>query len=520
MARYGWTGLRHRILMSTQPLIEPRSVSLDSDCSMGSEMDAHAMDAEAAAHAKLLKFSEAIERSPHPSAIKRLEADGGKSSITEVTFNFVNTVVGAGIVGLPWVFTQAGFWMTLVELVLCCMLTHYSVKMLIDTGIAAGKRNYEDLCEHALGSRGKVVVSLALLAFDYGALLTYLIILGDASSAVAYRLFGFGEDTEQSPNPAWVRQICILTCSTVLILPFCLFRDVAKLEKLSAISVFTVVIIILIVIVKFLEHSPHYYWPSEHDRSQMTVPPHPTVGELPFFGPNIFKSFSIIAFAFVCHDSAFLIFNTLKNPTSKRWNIVSTLSLTVSLLWCMALAIPGYLTFGAGTCTTSQSDDCSGTKSNLLLNYKITDDVVVFMRGVYIVTMAFTYPLSFFVTRHIVNVWFFNDSSCFGKYETVQNMSTKRLLGLSLSIFFSSVIITLFVSNLGDVMSLAGGLGAVVLAFILPPVCKLKLDHQHSVFFWRDERPLESARATLGPTLLIVFGIAASIGTLYQVFDG
>ena len=37
-----------------------------------------------------------------------------------------------------------------MELVLCCLLTHYSVKMLIDTGIAAGKRNYEDLCEHGV----------------------------------------------------------------------------------------------------------------------------------------------------------------------------------------------------------------------------------------------------------------------------------------------------------------------------------------------------------------------------------
>ena len=48
------------------------------------------------------------------------------------------SVVGAGIVGLPWVFTQAGFWLGLIELVLCCSLTHYSIKMLIDTGIAHG----------------------------------------------------------------------------------------------------------------------------------------------------------------------------------------------------------------------------------------------------------------------------------------------------------------------------------------------------------------------------------------------
>jgi len=489
---------------------QPRSASWGSEADASGEADSTTayLDESSEAYSKLV--SDAVQRSPHPNVLKRVE---GKSTIMEVTFNFVNTVVGAGIVGLPWVFTQAGFWMTLVELVLCCMLTHYSVKMLIDTGIRHNVRNYEDLCEHALGRRGKITVSLSLLAFDYGALLTYLIILGDASSAVAYRLGGWGEDTPDSPNPAWVRQACIVGCSTTLVLPFCLYRDVSKLEKLSAVSVFTVVVIIAIVVAKFFEQG---YSP---DTPGMSVPPHPSLGDLPFFGPSIFKSFSIIAFAFVCHDSAFLIFNTLKKPTSLRWNIVSTLSLSASLLTCLALAVPGYLTFGAGTCTASSDPACTGTKPNLLENYKITDDVVVFMRAVYVFVMAFTYPLSFFVTRHIVNVWIFNKDSWFGEYEMVQDMSTKRLVCLSLSIFLSSVGIALFVRNLGDVMSLAGGLGAVVLAFILPPLCKLQLGKQ-SVRFWRDPDPAASFRAVAGPVALMVFGAVASCGTMYQVFDG
>eukprot|EP00937_MAST-01D_sp_MAST-1D-sp2_P006171 g6171.t1 len=259
------------------------------------------------------------------------ELIGGRSTILEATFNFVNVVVGAGIVGLPWVFVQAGFWTALAELFLCCWLTHYSVKMLIETGVEHDIYNYEELVARALGVPGEVVVSLALLAFDYGAMLSYEIILGDAAASVAYELAGYPADP--AARPLWVRQACLVVLSCALILPTCLFRDVARLERLSLVSVLTVVAIITVVFYKLFD--PAY-----------------AAGRLSLFdapatGQGIFKSFSVVAFSFVCHDSAFLIFNTLRRPTPARWAAVSALSLSAALCICLLLAVPGFLTFGA-----------------------------------------------------------------------------------------------------------------------------------------------------------------------------
>ena len=55
---------------------------------------------------------------------------------------------------------------------LACWLTDYSVRLLIRTGIEHGKRNYEDLCQHALGRSGHVLVSATMMVFDFGALLS------------------------------------------------------------------------------------------------------------------------------------------------------------------------------------------------------------------------------------------------------------------------------------------------------------------------------------------------------------
>ena len=100
-------------------------------------------------------------------------------------------------------------------------------------------------------------------------------------------------------------------------------------------------------------------------------------------------------------------------------------------------------------------------------------------------------------------------------------MPRRRHLALTFALFFSALLITLFVQDLGDVMSLAGSFGAVVLAFVLPPLCKLQLERSrgHSVRFWQDLRPSESARATLPCVGLIAFGAVAIAGSVAQVIN-
>ena len=52
-------------------------------------------------------------------------------------------------------------------------------------------RNYEDLCQFCFGNWGYALVSISMLVFDFGAILSYLIILGDAASGVL-QIWGYG----------------------------------------------------------------------------------------------------------------------------------------------------------------------------------------------------------------------------------------------------------------------------------------------------------------------------------------
>lgn len=78
---------------------------------------------------------------------------GGKSSVSSASFNFINTIVGAGVIGIPYSIYQAsllltrchwlllmrvlqcGFFSGIILLIAFGVATDYSVRLLIDLGV-------------------------------------------------------------------------------------------------------------------------------------------------------------------------------------------------------------------------------------------------------------------------------------------------------------------------------------------------------------------------------------------------
>ena len=75
----------------------------------------------------------------------------GTASMASTIFNFVNTVVGSGIIGLPYALNEAGLFLGVLELIIFAILTDYSIGILVETGLSCGKTGYQALCRHAFG---------------------------------------------------------------------------------------------------------------------------------------------------------------------------------------------------------------------------------------------------------------------------------------------------------------------------------------------------------------------------------
>eukprot|EP01083_Nonionella_stella_P181711 651843_1 len=406
----------------------------------------------------------------------------GESPIRRVIFNMLNSIIGAGVVGLPYVYSTAGLFGGLFLMVLFAFISAYSLKLLIISAKLCQQNNYEDLCEYLFGLKGYIFVSLTMFVFDFGATLSYLIILGDASSQIM-SIWGY--------DSRFDRQLVVLIISLLIILPTILPRDLSAIEKVSTFSVFSVLLIMVIVIYEWIAYR---FLMLQSDEGFNTHVPNDIKWGVDLSGFPM--AIGIIAFAFVCHDSSFLLYNTLKNPTVPRWTILAFCGCSAAVVICACFAVPGYLTFGA------QVSD------NILNNFDTFNPLIIAARCIYCITMALTYPCSFFVVRHVCYAMFHHGP----QYTSITAAPTWKHLLFTLPLFAANLVMGLFIEDLGIVMSVSGSLSAVILAFVLPTMCYLRIC-EYSVFFWTEKgwhRKWRAFKTTAPPALLWLFGVCVA----------
>mmetsp|Transcript_17036 Transcript_17036/g.46010 ORF Transcript_17036/g.46010 Transcript_17036/m.46010 type:complete len:452 (-) Transcript_17036:199-1554(-) len=404
----------------------------------------------------------------------------GQSSMWRVVGNFVNTVVGAGIVGLPYTLKRGGFWSGLAMMGFACVMTHYSVSLMLRSAIALRVNTYEHLAQASFGAWGFYSVTFSLLVFDFGACLSYLIILADSMSrALAQAWPDLGRHDG-------VLHDAVVLCASPFLLALVLQRDLSSLERFSFLSVLLVCLL-----------SGYVAW--GYATRDVPGAVEPMASEpLPLLSPGIFSAFGTIAFAFVNNDAAFLLYNTLRRPSERRWVKLSRASFALALAICALFAAFGYLSF---------RDEVS---DNLLNDYASDDPAVMAVRVAYAVTMMLTFPTTFFVVRHVCNELLFRHTEDHG---TVQANSTARHLLLTLPIFAASVAITIARVSLGFVMSFTGGVAAVLLAFVVPPAVWIKTNpSSYSPIVWRNTGAVWKSCVELGPALfMLAFGMIMMI---------
>lgn len=56
------------------------------------------------------------------------------SSLPQAAFNYINSIVGSGVIGIPYAFHKAGFGLGLLLLVFVAVITDYSLILMVSDG--------------------------------------------------------------------------------------------------------------------------------------------------------------------------------------------------------------------------------------------------------------------------------------------------------------------------------------------------------------------------------------------------
>ncbi|KAI8872910.1 hypothetical protein GQ42DRAFT_160909 [Ramicandelaber brevisporus] len=358
-------------------------------------------------------------------------------------FNLTNAIIGAGIIGLPYAFREAGFGMGIVLLITLGFVVDWTLRLLAVNAKLSGRRTYQEMVQFCFGSFGMYANSFFQFVMTFGGQCAYLVIIGDTIPQVLVSLF------PGIPDHAvfWVlgnRRFIILVMTLFVVYPLTLYRDVGKLAKVSALALVSMVIIVLAVCIE----APRAPESQKGDPSQRFT----------FLGSAVFQAIGVITFAFVCHHNSFLIFGSLTKPTLQRVDQVVHSSTIISVAMSLVIAIAGYLVF------------TDKTQGNILNNFPSSNLLINIARVCFGLNMVATYPLETFVAREVVeHLLFANNPS------TTGSSSMLRHVLVTTGLVATTLLVGLTTCDLGFVMELTGGLSATALAFVLPPACYIKM---------------------------------------------
>ncbi|CAD6233339.1 GSCOCG00007144001-RA-CDS [Cotesia congregata] len=413
------------------------------------------------------------------------EENSGKfTSLPLASFNFINSIIGSGVIGIPYALHLSGFGLGILLLIIVAVLTDYSLILMVRSGHLCGEMSYQGLMRASFGRPGFYILTALQFIYPFIAMISYNIVVGDTVTKVIIRVTGIAES-----NIFAQREVVILLATLLITIPLCLYRNVARLAKISFLSLVCVAFILLAIFIRMGTMSS-------------LVPDRTDSWEFANLR-GILPSIGIMAFAFMCHHNTFLIYESIERATQQKWDVVTHWSLFTSFIIASAFGIAGYVTF------------TSYVQGDLMENYCWNDDLMNLSRVMFSGTILLTFPIECFVTREVTKYFLFIVilTAIKGTTETENHDvyiagSDRRYLIITMGIVTLAYLISMSEDCLGVVLELNGILAAVPLAYILPALCYLRLE----------EGPLLSSKKIPAIGLLIAGTFTAIAGLYLLIF--
>ncbi|KAM7146859.1 sodium-coupled neutral amino acid transporter 7 isoform 1-T4 [Macrochelys suwanniensis] len=398
--------------------------------------------AGAGERARLLQ-SPNVETGPKSSEGQRPGA--GTTSTLGAVFIVVNAALGAGLLNFPAAFSTAGGVAAGIALQMSLLVFIIGgLVILAYCSRASNERTYQEVVWAVCGKVAGVLCEVAIAVYTFGTCIAFLIIIGDQQDKIIAALVKDPQGADGSP---WYadRKFTISITAFLLILPLSIPKEIGFQKYASSLSVIGTWYVTAVVVIK-------YIWPDKE-----ITPGH--IPTRPSSWMAVFNAMPTICFGFQCHVSSVPVFNSMKRPEVKPWGAVVTAAMVIALVVYAGTGICGFLTFG-----TSVDQD-------VLLSYPSNDVPVAIARAFIIVCVLTSYPILHFCGRAVLEgLWLRY------KGETVEEdvvCERRRRVFQTVCWFLLTLLLALFIPDIGKVISLIGGLAACFI-FVFPGLCLIQ----------------------------------------------
>ncbi|KAK4273763.1 hypothetical protein QN277_017097 [Acacia crassicarpa] len=370
------------------------------------------------------------------------------ASVAGAVFNVATTIVGAGIMSIPATVKVVGVIPAFFMILIIAMLAEVSVDFLLRFTHSGETSTYSGVMREAFGPAGAIATQIFVIITNYGALIMYLIIIGDVLS-------GKGEHLgilQQLFGVHWwnCREFALLVTLVCVMLPLVFYRRVESLKFSSAISTLLAVAFVGIcsgmAIAALFAGKTHFPRLIPHLDEQTS-----------FF--DLFTVVPVIVTAFTFHFNVHPIAFELAKPSDMGTAVRIAIVLCAVIYFSIGLF--GYLLFG------------DSIKSDILINFDQNAKSAVgsllnsVVRISYAVHIMLVFPLLNFALR--TNI----DELLFPKMSQLAT-DKKRFAAITLVLLVSIYLAAIAVPDIWFFFQFMGSTSALCLAFVFPGAIALR----------------------------------------------
>ncbi|CAG7819300.1 unnamed protein product [Allacma fusca] len=248
-----------------------------------------------------------------------------KSTLPQASFNYINSIIGSGVIGMPYALRQSGVGVGIILLIVVAIITDYSLVLMVKAGHLSGSYSYPGMMEAAFGRWGFYILSILQFVYPVIAMISYNVIVGDTLTKVLIYFTAVRSETLEIQ-----REAVVLMATFFVTLPLSLYRNVARMAKISFMSLISIGFIMMSILIR-LGPAP------------INVPATPDAWT--FASTGILQAIGVFAFAFMCHHNTFMIYTSMENTNERKWSKVTHISIGTSLAVSLVFSLGGYATF-------------------------------------------------------------------------------------------------------------------------------------------------------------------------------
>ncbi|XP_032520560.2 putative sodium-coupled neutral amino acid transporter 10 [Danaus plexippus] len=293
--------------------------------------------------------------------------------VTGVSITLANSIIGVGILAMPFCFQQCGIILATLILILMGLVSRLCCYFLLKSAIITRRRNYEFLAFHIFGSVGKTAIELGIIGFLMGTCVAYFVVVGDLGPQIIAKIFNINQSDT-------LRTSIMVIVSLVCVLPLGLLRNVDSLSNVSAATIAFYFCLVIKVIAEATSEMISSDWTS---RIELWKP------------AGVLQCVPIFSMALFCQTQLFEIFESWPMASLDKMCMVTKNAINICSAVYFTLGVFGYIAFG--------SKEISG---NILVSLSPTMASDVIKLG-FVMSLAFSFPLIIFPCRESLYSFFY-----------------------------------------------------------------------------------------------------------------